>query len=78
MQYLRGQLDQERDANRENRRIIAGLAQRIPELEAAGPSEPPEASQTAGEGPEGHRAPARHRSASGGRTEGPAARPLEE
>jgi excisionase family DNA binding protein len=52
VQYLRGQLDQERDANRENRRIIAGLTQRIPELEAAGPSEPPEASQTAGEGPD--------------------------
>jgi hypothetical protein len=52
VRYLRDQLDQERDANRENRRIIAGLTQRIPELEAAGPSEPPEASQTAGEGPD--------------------------
>ena len=32
--YLREQLDQEREANRENRRIIAGLVQRVPELEA--------------------------------------------
>jgi hypothetical protein len=42
--YLRGQLDQERDANRENRRIIAGLTQRIPELQAADPTEPAETS----------------------------------
>jgi hypothetical protein len=33
--YLLEQLGQEREANRENRRIIAGLVQRIPELEAA-------------------------------------------
>ncbi len=33
MGYLRAQLDQEREANRENRRIIAGLVQRVPELE---------------------------------------------
>jgi predicted ArsR family transcriptional regulator len=32
--YVRDQLDQEREANRENRRIIAGLVQRVPELEA--------------------------------------------
>ncbi len=31
---LREQLQAEREANRENRRIIAGLVQRIPELEA--------------------------------------------
>jgi hypothetical protein len=31
---LREQLDAEREANRENRRIVAGLVQRIPELEA--------------------------------------------
>ena len=31
--YIRDQLDQEREANRENRRIIAGLVQRVPELE---------------------------------------------
>jgi len=50
--YLRGQLDQERDANRENRRIIAGLTQRIPELQAADPTEPAETSpQTVEEEP---------------------------
>lgn len=32
--YLREQLDAEREANRENRRIIAALTQRIPELES--------------------------------------------
>jgi excisionase family DNA binding protein len=51
VQYLRGQLDQERDANRENRRIIAGLTQRIPELlparDSADPSEMPGAPETA-------------------------------
>jgi hypothetical protein len=36
--YLRYQLDQEREANRENRRIIAGLVQRVPEL---GPADKP-------------------------------------
>src|SRR5215210_5876064 len=34
-EYLRRQLDEEREANRENRRIIAGLVQRVPELEPA-------------------------------------------
>jgi len=34
VEFLRQQLDQEREANRENRRIIAGLVQRAPELEA--------------------------------------------
>ncbi len=33
--YLRGQLDQERTASAELRRIVAGLTQRIPEIEAA-------------------------------------------
>ena len=32
--YLRSQLDQEREANRENRRIIAALTSRIPAIEA--------------------------------------------
>ncbi len=32
--YLRSQLDQERQANLENRRIIGGLLQRVPELQA--------------------------------------------
>lgn len=31
---LRGRLDKETEANRENRRIIAGLIERVPELEA--------------------------------------------
>jgi hypothetical protein len=35
VEYLRSQLDQEREANRENRRIIAALTSRIPELEPA-------------------------------------------
>ncbi len=38
--YLREQLGQERKANRENRRIIAALTQRIPQL--PGPPEPTE------------------------------------
>jgi predicted DNA-binding protein YlxM (UPF0122 family) len=51
--YLRDQLDQEREANRENRRIIAGLTQRIPEIEAPqdpprdGPGSPTRASESA-------------------------------
>ena len=50
--YLRDQLDQEREANRENRRIIAGLVQRVPEL---GPAyEPRDAAQTAAGEAEGH------------------------
>ena len=49
---LREQLAEANAANRENRRIIAGLTQRIPELEAASSSEPPEASPTAREGPD--------------------------
>lgn len=48
MTFLRGQLDQEREANRENRRIIAGLVQRVPELEAV--REPREVSEAASEG----------------------------
>jgi len=33
--FLRQQLEEEREANREKRRIIAGLVQRVPELEPA-------------------------------------------
>lgn len=33
IEYLRGQLEEAHAANRENRRIIAGLIQRVPELE---------------------------------------------
>ncbi len=43
--YIRDQLDQEREANRENRRIIAGLVQRVPELEPV--PEPRDAPETA-------------------------------
>ena len=51
--YIRDQLDQEREANRENRRIIAGLVQRVPELEAPAAQEPREAPQLVAEEPEG-------------------------
>ncbi len=43
--HLRRQLEEAHEANRENRRIIAGLVQRVPELEA--PPEPRDASETA-------------------------------
>ena len=42
--HLREQLREEREANRENRRIIAGLVQRVPELEPV--PEPREAPKT--------------------------------
>ena len=49
---LRYQLDQEREANRENRRIIAGLVQRVPEL---GPAyEPRDAPQATAGDAQGH------------------------
>ncbi len=47
---LREQLAAERRANEENRRLLAALIQRVPELEA--PQEPPEAPQTATEEPD--------------------------
>lgn len=56
IRLLREQLESERRANEENRRIIAGLVQRVPELEASSPSEPtgrPEAPETVEGGPEG-------------------------
>jgi len=46
---LREQLEAEREANRENRRIIAMLASQVPELEA--PERPPDAPETATEQP---------------------------
>lgn len=58
---LRVRLDREQEANRENRRIIAGLTQRIPELEAAAS---PAASQSPQDRPE--------ESAEGSRTPGSA------
>ena len=47
--HLRRQLDQANERDRENRRIIAGLVQRVPELEPARdvPAEAPEAAETA-------------------------------
>jgi hypothetical protein len=43
---LKEQLEAEREAHREARRIIAGLVQRVPALEApAEPSTPPQASE---------------------------------
>jgi len=47
---LEYQLDQEREANRENRRIIAALTSRIPAIEA--PPDEREPPETAEEGPE--------------------------
>src|SRR5215210_7354869 len=44
---LRDQLEAEREANRENRRIIAALASRIPEIEA--PRDEPESRESASE-----------------------------
>ena len=46
--HLRDQLDRERDASAELRRIVAGLVQRVPELEAA--PEPRNAPKTVSEG----------------------------
>jgi excisionase family DNA binding protein len=48
---LKEQLDRAEERDRENRRIIAGLVQRIPELEPA--PEPRESPQTASEEPSG-------------------------
>ncbi len=46
--HLRGQLEEAHAANRENRRIIAALTQRVPELEA--PREMRDVPETAAEG----------------------------
>jgi hypothetical protein len=72
--YLRKELDLEREANRENRRLLAAALERIPEIESPrdtqpqAPSEPREAAETANEGmsnsdvaPE-QQEPAEHRS----------------
>jgi transposase-like protein len=48
--YLREQLEAERKAHAEARRIIAGLVERIPAIEA--PQEPTEAAETVEEEPE--------------------------
>jgi hypothetical protein len=52
---LKDQLEAEREANRENRRIIAGLVQRVPELEAS--PEPRESPETASPKMEGVEVP---------------------
>jgi hypothetical protein len=67
VRFLEKQLDEEREANRENRRIIAGLVHSVPELERGRESTPesPESPETASEEPivptplpgGGHRSP---------------------
>lgn len=59
VQFLRGQLDAEREANRENRRLLAAALERIPELEPARetPRESQEWTERASEGTEGVEVP---------------------
>jgi hypothetical protein len=52
VEYLRRQLDRRDEELREHRRLLAGLIERVPELEAAAPSEPPETVEEAPEGTE--------------------------
>jgi hypothetical protein len=66
---LREQLEAERQAHAEARRIIAGLVERIPAIEA--PQEPTEAAETVEEEPDR----AESRSATGGAQEGVQRRP---
>ncbi len=62
--YLRNQLDLEREANRENRRLLAATLERIPQIEAPraahpqAPSEPRDAPETSTEGETGTETPA--------------------
>jgi hypothetical protein len=44
LRYVERQLEEEREANRENRRLLAALIQRVPELEAPSSERPPEGS----------------------------------
>jgi hypothetical protein len=67
---LRGRLDREQDANRENRRIIAALASRIPELES--PAQQPASAESLQEAAQEPAADGPMRPAPGGR-EPPAA-----
>lgn len=55
---LREQLEAERQANRENRRIIAGLIERVPELPPASSQEPRDGYETSVDGSGGVEAPA--------------------
>jgi excisionase family DNA binding protein len=61
VEMLRAELEEAHSANRENRRIIAALTQRIPELEPPrvpeAPQEPQGSPQSAGTGPSGEEAP---------------------
>ncbi len=52
-EYLRGQLDIRTEELREHRRLLAGLIERVPELEAPREQERPEAPETVEEEPEG-------------------------
>jgi hypothetical protein len=61
---LREQLEAERRANEENRRLLAALIQRVPELEA--PQEPPGGPQSAGAGSNREDAPPAGDGAQGG------------
>jgi hypothetical protein len=51
VRFMERQLEAERDAHREARRIIAGLVQRIPELEAPAHPEASERSETTAHAP---------------------------
>src|SRR5215211_5998621 len=52
VEYLRRQLERRDEELREHRRLLAGLIERVPELEAAAPQEPSEAPETVEEEPE--------------------------
>jgi hypothetical protein len=68
LRYVEGQLEAERQAHAEARRIIAGLVERIPAIEA--PQEASEGTETVGEAPDR----AEHQPATGG-AQGSARRP---
>jgi len=52
VEYLRRQLERRDEELREHRRLLAGLIERVPELEAATPQEPSEAVETIEDEPE--------------------------
>src|SRR5215212_5431758 len=52
VEYLRRQLERRDEELREHRRLLAGLIERVPELEAATPQEPSEAVETVEEAPQ--------------------------
>ena len=71
VEYLRRQLERRDEELREHRRLLAGLIERVPELEAAAPQEPSEAPQTVEDESEG----AEPRPAAGEAQEGTQRRP---